>query len=443
LIKWNYTKLVTTVGYSQVYSNDWTKGIEWNATAQLGDRVDVGDNFFRGPTCFPFRDANVVIVRTPNAMQIMAGFDYTTGKFLWKNNATVLNIDVLIEGVATSSSGPHIMRDSATSNNVAYDVKTGKELFRVSTGQDPWGFIPAYSHVYHNGVNFMGSYDGYIYAYDSSSGEKIWQSPYIGQEFETVENNQPFNGHAIGADGVLYFSSVTTYQMMPRPRFANLVAVNETTGQFIWKLPIDIMPISVTDGYLLGESIDNGILYGIGKGKTQTTVTASPSILSKGNAIMIEGTVTDQSPGNPGVPAVADSDMNEWMDYLYGQNATLLNTPPKPHGVPVILSVLDANGNTREIGTATTNSEGLYHFQWTPDIEGDYVITARFAGSESYWSSSGQKAIGVTVNPTSAPIEAPIQSVADMYFVPAIAGLFVLVIVVAIVLALLTIRKRP
>ena len=443
LIKWNYSKLITTVGYSQVFANDWTKGIEWNVTAQLGDQVDVGDNFFRGPTCFPFRDANVVVVRTPNAMQIMAGFDYTTGAFLWKNNATVLNIDVLIEGISTSPSGPHIMRDSATSNNVAYNVKTGQELFRMSTGQDPWGFIPAYSHVYHNGVNYMGSYDGYIYAYSSSDGQKIWQSPYIGQEFETIESNQPFNGHAIGADGVLYFSSVTTYQMMPRPRFSHLVAVNESTGQFMWVLPIDIMPTAVADGYLLGESIDNGLLYGIGKGKTETKVSASPAILSRGGSIMIEGTVTDQSPGKPGVPAVADADMSEWMDFLYGQNATLINNPPKPRGVPVTLSVLDSNGNTREIGTTTSNSEGLFHFQWTPDIEGEYVITASFAGSESYWPSMGQNAIGVTEpQPTQVPQSQGQQTMVEQYFILSVAAIIVAIALVGIVIILVQ-RKRP
>ncbi len=443
LIKWNYSKLISTVGYSQVTSNDWTKGIEWNVTAQLGDQVDVADNFFRGPTCFPFREANVVIVRTPNAMQIMAGFDYTTGKFLWKNNATVLNIDVLIEGVATSSNGPHIMRDSATSNNVAYDVKTGREIYRISTGQDPWGFIPAYSHIYHNGINYVGSYDGYIYAYKSNDGQKVWQSPHIGQEFETVENNQPFNGHAIGADGVLYFSSVTTYQMMPRPRFAHLIAVDEATGQFLWNLPIDIMPTAVADGYLLGESIDNGILYGIGKGKTETKVTASPAILSKGNAIMIEGTVADQSPGKPGVPAVADSDMSEWMDYLYGQNATLLNNPPKPHGVAVTLKVLDSNGNTREIGTTTTNSEGLFHYQWTPDIEGEYVISAEFAGSESYWSSMAQTAIGVTeAIATPEPAKELADNSTEMYVIGiGVAVIIAIAIVGALILA--AIKKRP
>ena len=43
--------------------------------------------------------------------------------------------------------------------------------------------------------------------------------------------------------------------------------------------------------------------------------------------------------------------------------------------------------------------------------------------------------------PTVAP--SPIAvSVADQYFIPAIAGLFVLIIIVAIVLALLMLRKK-
>ena len=54
LICWNYSKLVDTVGYTQVTSNDWRKGIEWNVTTQTGDLVDVGDNNFRGPTCIPY-----------------------------------------------------------------------------------------------------------------------------------------------------------------------------------------------------------------------------------------------------------------------------------------------------------------------------------------------------------------------------------------------------
>jgi hypothetical protein len=64
---------------------------------------------------------------------------------------------------------------------------------------------------------------------------------------------------------------------------------------------------------------------------------------------------------------------------------------PKPKdaiGVPVSIDVIDANGNYRNIGTATSDVSGMFTFSWTPDIEGDYKVIATFAGSESYWPSS-------------------------------------------------------
>ena len=57
--------------------------------------------------------------------------------------------------------------------------------------------------------------------------------------------------------------------------------------------------------------------------------------------------------------------MTDWMEYLYMQQAK----PTDAVGVPVVLSVVDANGNYREIGTTTT-SEGFFSFSWKPDIEG-------------------------------------------------------------------------
>jgi hypothetical protein len=68
---------------------------------------------------------------------------------------------------------------------------------------------------------------------------------------------------------------------------------------------------------------------------------------------------------------------------------------------------------------------------------------ATFAGTQSYGPSSAGTAFGVTAAAaTPAPTEPPAESVADMYFVPATAGLFVLIIIVAIVLALLMLRKK-
>jgi hypothetical protein len=130
--------------------------------------------------------------------------------------------------------------------------------------------------------------------------------------------------------------------------------------------------------------------------------------------------------------------------FLFGQNAQLVNSPPTNiTGVPVVLTIIDPNGNWQQIGNITTNAQGHYSFAWTPTISGLYTVTAAFAGSGAYYRSSSQTVLSVTDPATTAtPTAHPIQSAADMYFVPAIAGLFVLIIIVAIVLALLMVRKR-
>jgi hypothetical protein len=44
-----------------------------------------------------------------------------------------------------------------------------------------------------------------------------------------------------------------------------------------------------------------------------------------GNSVLIQGTVTDQSPGAKGTPAISDSSMTGWMEYLYHQQSKPTN----------------------------------------------------------------------------------------------------------------------
>jgi outer membrane protein assembly factor BamB len=438
LIKWDISQLTTTKVYSNINSNDWRQGVVWNVSIMQDDQVSIGDNNFQGVKPFPYVEAGVVVVRSRNAMQTMAGYDYDTGAFLWKNNATVLNIDVRDEGIATSPAGPMIMADGASNNFVAYDVKTGQEIWRASSGDIPWGMLPAYTFVYHDGVTFMGSYDGHVYAYDITNGNQVWQSDYVGAEDEMIYGNQPFNGAAIGSGGVLYYSTSTTYSMMPRPRFHELIAINESTGQFLWKLPIGMNPTAAADGYIIATDSENGIQYGLGKGETETSIIAPLTTVSAGTEVLIQGSVLDLSPGAPNTPAVSDQDMDEWMDYLYGQNATLINSPPAPSGITVRLSAIDPNGNPVDFGTVTSDSSGLYKVMWTPDHEGAYTIYATFDGSNSYWGSYASTALGVT-QAAAQPTNQTAQSNID-YTLP-IVGMGVAVIV-ALAVAVLLLKKK-
>jgi hypothetical protein len=90
--------------------------------------------------------------------------------------------------------------------------------------------------------------------------------------------------------------------------------------------------------------------------------------------------------------------MKPWMEYLYMQKPM----PNDATGVKVHLTALDSNSNTEDLGVVTSDTSGLYSLMWTPPITGKYTITATFEGSNSYWPSSSETAIGVT-----EPIVAP------------------------------------
>jgi hypothetical protein len=127
------------------------------------------------------------------------------------------------------------------------------------------------------------------------------------------------------------------------------------------------------------------------------------------------------------------------MAYVYMQQPK----PTNATGVPVTLSVVDANGNYRTIGTTTSTTEGYYTYTWTPDISGTYFVYASYGGSESYWPSTAVSSF-VVDNPaqaTNAPTPQPV-SVADQYFLPGIAAVIVVIIIVGALIILLQ-RKRP
>jgi hypothetical protein len=126
------------------------------------------------------------------------------------------------------------------------------------------------------------------------------------------------------------------------------------------------------------------------------------------------------------------------MEYVYMQQ----ERPTNATGVNVELYVLDANGNYRMIGTATSDTNGFYSYTWTPDITGQYTVYAVFGGTNSYYGSQATAAFAVdeaaatqTPQPTAAP------SMADLYFLPATIGIVIAIIVVGAVLALLVTKK--
>ena len=73
---------------------------------------------------------------------------------------------------------------------------------------------------------------------------------------------------------------------------------------------------------------------------------------------------------------------------------------------------------------------------------GDFYVT--FAGSGAYYGSVAQSAFFVEEQAAATAALTPTPaSTADTYFIPAIAGLFVLIIIVLALLVIMMMKKRP
>jgi len=168
------------------------------------------------------------------------------------------------------------------------------------------------------------------------------------------------------------------------------------------------------------------------------------------DSVVITGRVNDIASGSKqaeqsarfpnGLPCADDQIMGEWMAYIYQQKPL----PSNFYGIPVTISVLDANGNFRNIGTARTDASGTFHLTWTPDITGEYTVVASFAGSNAYWPSSDQTAFSVDpalVTPAPQATQGP--SMADQYILPIGVAIIIVMVIIGAVLALLVTRKHP
>jgi outer membrane protein assembly factor BamB len=384
-----------------------------------------------------------------NTQNTNLGFGAT---ILWNKNFTVpitgKNYTWSV-GSADYGNDIFILSCKQTMQRWGYKLSTGELLWGPTATEGAMNYYgmsnnQAYGMIYGTG------YAGTCYAYDAKTGELRWtyNATSIGYE-SPYGDNYPLSLAAI-ADGKLYLYSNEHSPTKPLWRGSSLRCINATDGTEIWKLLDFNMGLGVADGLIVTANEYDNNIYCIGKGPSEVTVTASPKISTNGDNVLIEGTVTDISPGTKGlllssrfpngVPAVADESMGTWMEYLYEQQAM----PTDAKGVEVTLDAVDPNGNFVHIGTVTSDSSGMFKKAFTPEVPGEYTIIASFAGSKSYYTSYAETAIAVSDAPaTLAPTAAPVQSMADLYFVPVSAGIIVAIIIVGAVLALLMLRKRP
>ena len=278
---------------------------------------------------------------------------------------------------------------------VAYDLYTGQYAWQTisegdynpyayyisSTGYNPEGWSVAYGKLFSTG------YVGMVFAYDTNDGKLLWKydAPTYMEKFEyyTLMIN------AI-ADGKIYIGTHEHSADTPLFKNAHTRCLNVTTGEPIWEMIGWANPYTtqVADGILTYWNNYDAQVYAVGKGPSQMTVSIADDVVVSGSSVMIKGSIIDVSAGTKqkeqaarfplGVPAVSDASQSEWMEYVYMQKPRPMSTT----GVPITISVVDSNGNYRDVGTTTSDADGFFAFNWKPDIDGQYSVYASFGGSE-------------------------------------------------------------
>ncbi len=394
---------------------------------------------------------------------VVASMDDTTGDLLMCKNLTYADgYKSLLPFTRTTSCNVDGIRaiSNVVNNEVdGFNIRTGVKAWST-TLDTPSGTTNVYDSFGFKAAAVGGKLvefglGGDVWAFDGKTGTELWYTnttALIGDSgIETPYGTWPlwvFSSQAYTPE-VAYLAVGHEYNP-PLFHGAQLLAINMTDGSLVWsELGTYIRSVAIANGVLLSLNAYDNQIYAFGKGPTKITIDAPSVGVTTATPIRITGTITDVSAGVAqsevaknypnGLPCISDASQSKWMEHVYQAQPL----PNNVTGVPITLSVVDQNGNYRTIGATVSSASGAFGYTWTPDIAGDYAIYASFEGSNSYWPTSAETSFyaGDTAGTTS-PQPTPQASMADLYFIPAIAGLFVFVAIIGLVIILM-LRKRP
>jgi hypothetical protein len=450
LTMWNSTKIWSN---SITGQSNWTSGYQWrvNATATYpagtptGIRVTGNDvlllNSMPSLTSYHIRGDMTV-----------AGVDAQTGELLWGpiNYTLPATHDISMYGARENW---FTLYDKDTQEAYCYSLKDGSKLWgpvSLAAYTNTFDYVEMDTEVYNGVVVFYG-FGSNVVGLNATTGEIMWHFTRGSAGFNTPHGEYPLwdFGSESFADGKAFFSEGSMYDVPLHP--ARRLAINVTDGSLVWSILSfsGRAPGAIADGYLLEFNSMSYELVCFGKGPTATTAQIENDVTTFGHKVVVKGMVTDISPGTEaynrearfphGVPAVSEESQRTWMEYVYMQQAK----PADTTGVDVVISVMDPNNNPYDVGTATSNGDGFYTLNFVPEVPGEYVVTARFAGSESYWGSFAQTSLFVEEAPAASPTPTPEPATfADMYFMPVSIATIIAIVIIVILLLLLLFRKR-
>jgi hypothetical protein len=339
----------------------------------------------------------------------------TRGQLLWSKDYQAPEGDLTrLMGPVDAETRVFTMNDKETMQWLGYDLDSGDLLWgpvgeprdlnfypTVGMGSSGQAGFVAYGNLY------VGGYGGEFFCYDLETGNLDWVYTETFSGTKTPWGNYPIFPAAI-ADEKVYLYTSEHSPNAPMYKGSKIRCVDAFTGDELWALMgwgtvggFSDEGFPIADGYISYLNAYDMQVYCIGKGPSATTVTGPETSIPLGEEVLIKGNVIDLSAGTNqeeqaarfpnGVPAVSDESMSEWMEFVYMQKPC----PEDATGVEVVITTLDPNGNTYELGRTTTDLSGTFGLSVDPPVPGLYKIIATFEGSDSYYGSSAVTYINV------------------------------------------------
>ena len=399
------------------------------------------------------------------------GYSMTDGHQLW--GPTTIDTTTKLPKDSTGFSGVGILQhqgigsggilpifDRDTEQLYAWNVETGQFLWGPTNAlTNPLGIYNWENEWIVDGILYNSGYDGMIHAYNATTGTHLWDYYSGNAGTITPYGTWPFyNGltivgpvGSVGNETMIATTGEHGNGVQPLYQGEGLYVLSAITGTPLWNIEGWFCQPVLADGVMVTQNLYDNQIYGFGQGPSKTTVSAPNVGVTTNTPVTISGTVTDISAGAQqqqvaadfpnGLPCVSDASMSQFMEAVYEQQPM----PTNITGVPVTVYVLDSNNNYRAIGTTTTNAKGFYSLTWTPDITGNYTVTAVFAGSDSYYGSSANAAFYAGSPPaTAAPAPTPASGLATQNALTYIGiAIIIVIIIIGAVIAILVTRKRP
>ena len=395
LTAWNSTKAINP-----------TIDRTWSWRPPMGATVDGNDGYeynvtVASPTGRVSRVYGDVIYASSG--NTWFGYDRWTGVKLWSTDVTKASYPEAAQVGSKLDPGTEILVEFVrdTMQWYGYNVRTGNQVWGPTEPySNAWGYYQVWAdYMTANGKLYATGYDGVVHCYDLLTGDNLWNY------FTGNSGSETVYGHWIAKDNALTVANGKVFVVnnehspsTPFYRGSKIHCIDDETGEGIWKFSLMGLAPVVVDGKVLSLNYFDNRIYCLGKGPSETSID-TPQNIVEGNHVVFTGKVTDQTPASKDTPAISDVYVSEWMDYIHQQQPI----PADAIGVEVTLDTIDPNGNSVNIGTATSDMSGTWGLSWIPDVPGLHQVIATFAGSEAYASSYAETYFYVEEAPIATP----------------------------------------